>query len=104
IHMDDPQVPPVHIDDPQVPPVTSKVSSIPLLGCIIDFLVHLCTFSSTTFSDKQEKKFIDVAVEENRAAHKHFRQHNSYYVKFSIWSKKSCQPLPGISQLCLYES
>lgn len=75
VNIDDPQVPPVHIDDPQVPPVTSKVSSIPLLGCIIDFLVHLCTFSSTTFSDKQEKKFIDVAVEENRAAHKHFRQH-----------------------------
>lgn len=62
------------MDDPQVPPVSSKGSSIPLLGCIIDILVHLFTFSSTTFSDEQEEKFIDVAVEENRAAHKHFRQ------------------------------
>ncbi|CAH8385989.1 unnamed protein product [Eruca vesicaria subsp. sativa] len=57
-----------------VPPVTSKGSSIPLLGCIIDILVHLFTFSSTNFCDEQDKEFVDVAVEENRAAHKHFRQ------------------------------
>lgn len=62
------------MDDPHVPPLTSKGSSIPLLGCIIDIFIHLFTFSSTTFSDERDQKFIEVAVEENRAAHKHFRQ------------------------------
>lgn len=64
------------MDDPQVPRVTSIVPSIPLLGCIIDTLVHLFTLSNKKNSDEQGKELVDIAVEENRAAHKHFRQLN----------------------------
>lgn len=60
------------MDDTQAPRVTSSFSSIPLLGCIMDTLVHLFTI----FSDEQGKEVVDVAVSENRAAHKHFRQLN----------------------------
>ncbi|KAL9310823.1 hypothetical protein AtNW77_Chr1g0066601 [Arabidopsis thaliana] len=60
------------MDDPQSPRVNSNCSSIPLLGCIMDTLVHLFTI----FSDEQGKQVVDTAVAENRAAHKHFRQLN----------------------------
>ncbi|CAH8257145.1 unnamed protein product [Arabidopsis lyrata] len=60
------------MDHPQDPRVTSKCSSIPLLGCIMDTLVHLFTI----FSDEQGKEAVDKAVAENRASQKHFRQLN----------------------------
>ncbi|KAG7585965.1 hypothetical protein ISN45_Aa02g013110 [Arabidopsis thaliana x Arabidopsis arenosa] len=60
------------MDHPQAPRVTSHCSSIPLLGCIMDTLVHLFTI----FSDEEEKEVVDMAVAENRAAQKHFRQLN----------------------------
>lgn len=62
------------MDHPQVPRVKSNCSSIPLLGCIIDTFVHLFFPSNKIFSDEKGKEFVDMAVEENRAAHKHFRQ------------------------------
>lgn len=60
------------MDHPQAPRVTSNCSSIPLLGCIIDILVHLFTI----FPEEQGKEVVDMAVADNRAAHKHFRQLN----------------------------